>query len=57
MVFSAGFNFVILKDLIETADSKDRQKTSRLLKERVFPFLYGKTITSEEFLSSWNKSE
>ncbi len=55
--FSAGFNFVILKDLIETADSKDRQKTSRLLKERVFPFLYGKTITSEEFLSSWNKSE
>jgi len=51
--FSAGFNFVILKDLVETADSQERQETSRLLKEQVFPFLYGKTITSEEFLDSW----
>lgn len=53
--FSAGFNFVILEDLIETADSEKRQELSKLLKARVFPFLYGKTITSEEFLSSWGK--
>jgi nicotinamidase-related amidase len=53
--FSAGFNFVILKDLIETADNEERQELSRLLKARVFPFLYGKTITSEEFLNSWTK--
>jgi len=48
--FSAGFNFIILKDLIETADSQERQEISRLLKARVFPFLYGKTVTSDEFL-------
>ncbi len=53
--FSAGFNFIILKDLIETADNKERQETSRLLKARVFPFLYGKTIISKEFLDSWLK--
>ncbi|MFA5967435.1 MAG: isochorismatase family cysteine hydrolase [Patescibacteria group bacterium] len=53
--FSAGFNFVILKDLIETADSAERQEISRLLKNRVFPFLYGQTITSEEFSNSWVK--
>ena len=53
--FSAGFNFIILKDLIETADSEERQEISRLLKSRVFPFLYGKTITSADFLSSWAK--
>jgi len=53
--FSAGFNFVILRDLIETADNQERQETSRLLKKRVFPYLYGKTITSEEFLENWGK--
>lgn len=51
--FSAGFNFVILKDLIETADNQERQEISRLLKKRVFSSLYGKTITSEEFLTNW----
>jgi len=53
--FSLGFNFVILKDLIETGDGEEQQKTSELLKKRVFPFLYGKTITSEEFLKDWEK--
>jgi nicotinamidase-related amidase len=51
--FSRGFNFVILKDLVETGDGEERQKTSELLKKRVFPFLYGKTITSREFLDDW----
>ena len=51
--FSKGFNFVILKDLVETADNPERQDISKLLKTRVFPYLYGKTITSEEFLEEW----
>ncbi len=52
--FSKGFNFILLKDLIETADNKERQEISRLLKRRVFPFLYGKTITSKDFLNNLN---
>ncbi len=54
--FSKGFNFVILKDLIETADSEDRQRISEDIKNRVFPFLYGRTMNSEDFLNSWNKT-
>ncbi len=54
--FSKGFNFVILKDLIETADSEDRQRISEDIKNRIFPFLYGRTMNSEDFLSSWNKT-
>ena len=53
--FSKGFNFVMLKDLIETADSEERQRISIDIKDRIFPTLYGKTITSEEFLDNWNK--
>jgi len=51
--FSKGFNFVILKDLIEAMDAKKRQEISKSLKEYVFPVLYGKTINSKEFLSDW----
>lgn len=53
--FAQGFNFVMLKDLIETADSEERQRLSEDIKNRIFPFQYGKTITSEEFLESWKK--
>ena len=42
--FSAGFHFVMLADLIETTDDKERQELSALLKKRVFPLQYGKTI-------------
>lgn len=48
--FSKGFNFVILKDLIETTDDEKRQKLQELLIEFTFPKMYGKTITSEELL-------
>lgn len=48
--FSKGYNFVILKDLIETVDNETRQEIQRLLIEVTFPNLYGKTINSEEFL-------
>ena len=51
--FQAGFNFVILKDLIETTDIKKRQELQTYLIGYTFPFLYGKTITSKEFLDSW----
>ncbi|MFH1308529.1 MAG: isochorismatase family cysteine hydrolase [Patescibacteria group bacterium] len=49
--FSKGFNFIVLKDLIETVDNEERQEISKLLKKCVFPSLYGKTITSKEFLT------
>jgi len=48
--FAKGFNFVILKDLIETTDSSTRQELQKLLIEFTFPKMYGKTITSEELL-------
>ncbi|HBC44997.1 MAG: Isochorismatase family protein [Candidatus Collierbacteria bacterium GW2011_GWB1_45_35] len=48
--FSKGFNFVILKDLIETTDDEKRQRLQELLVSFTFPRLYGKTITSSELL-------
>jgi nicotinamidase-related amidase len=48
--FSKGYNFVILKDLIETTDSKTRQEIQRLLIDFTFPKMYGKTVTSKELL-------
>ncbi|MFH0846051.1 MAG: isochorismatase family cysteine hydrolase [Patescibacteria group bacterium] len=54
--FSKGFNFVMLRDLIETVDSEERQRISTDIKNRIFPSLYGKSITSEEFLESWKKN-
>lgn len=50
--FSKGYNFVILKDLVETTDSETRQYIQQLLLEYTFPVMYGKTITSLEFLNS-----
>lgn len=46
--FSKGFNFVILKDLVETTDSPTRQQIQELLFKFTFPAMYGKTITSNE---------
>ncbi|MBW3017806.1 isochorismatase family protein, partial [Candidatus Woesearchaeota archaeon] len=48
--FSKGFNFVILKDLIETTDEKIRQDLQNLMKKYVWPVMYGRTINSKEFL-------
>ena len=53
--FSRGYNFVILKDLIETTDVPDRQEIQKLLKKFIWPFMYGRTITSKTFLKSWKK--
>lgn len=48
--FSRGYNFIILEDLIETSDLKIRQETLKKLKEYTWPIMYGKTMTSKEFL-------
>ncbi|MFZ2663863.1 MAG: cysteine hydrolase [Patescibacteria group bacterium] len=48
--FSKGYNFIILKDLVETVDSEQRQRLQKLLLDLTFPKLYGRTVTSEEFL-------
>ena len=53
--FSKGYNFVILKDLIETTDSKTRQELQKYLKEFTWPIMYGRTLTSSEFLKAWKK--
>lgn len=50
--FSAGYNFIILKDLIETTDDKTRQKLQKLLKEYTWPTMYGKTIESKDFFKT-----
>lgn len=47
--FSSGYNFIILKDLIETTDVKIRQKLQKLLKEYTWPTMFGKTINSKDF--------
>jgi len=53
--FSRGYNFVILKDLIETTDKKVRQELCQYLVDYTFPILYGKTINAEELLENWSK--
>jgi len=53
--FSRGYNFVILKDLIETTDASNRQALQKILKKYTWPIMYGKTITSKEFLKFWKE--
>jgi nicotinamidase-related amidase len=53
--FSHGYNFVVLKDLIETTDVKIRQELCKYLIDFTFPIMYGKTITSQELINSWEK--
>jgi len=51
--FSKGYNFIMLKDLIETTDSNTRQELQIKLKEFTWPSMYGLTMNAEEFLRSW----
>ena len=53
--FSAGYNFIILKDLIETIDAKKRQDLQKLLKQYLWPINFGKTISSKQFLKIYDK--
>lgn len=52
--FSQGFNFVILKDLVETTDLPIRQELQKNLIEYTFPNLYGKTINSSDLFEDNN---
>ncbi len=49
--FSKGYNFFILKDLVETTDVKIRQGLQKLLKEFTWPIMFGKTIESKKISS------
>jgi len=49
--FSKGYNLVFLKDLIETADRKEKQELQKLLKKYAWPKMFGKTINSKEFFT------
>ncbi|MFZ2193724.1 MAG: isochorismatase family cysteine hydrolase [Candidatus Moraniibacteriota bacterium] len=53
--FQKGFNFIILKDLVETTDVKKRQNLQKHLIDYTFPMLYGKTVTSKDFLDNWDE--
>lgn len=50
--FSRGYNFIILKDLIETADRPIKQAHQKILKDYTWSKMFGKTITSKEFLEN-----
>lgn len=52
--FSKGFNFTILKDLVETTDIPARKQIQELLFKFTFPIMYGKVITSKELLQEPN---
>jgi len=51
--FSRGYNFVLIRDLIETTDVAIRQELSEQLKNYTFPIMYGRTMDSGEFIKSF----
>ena len=51
--FQAGLSLVILKDLVETTDVQGNQEIQKHLIKYTFPLMYGKTVTSGDFLNSW----
>ncbi len=46
--FSNEYNYIILKDLIETSDVRVRQDLQKLLKKYTWPVMFGKTISSSK---------
>lgn len=53
--FSKGYNFIVLKDLVETTDSNTRQEIQKHLLEFTFPYMFARVTTSEDFLKTWNE--
>jgi len=47
--FSKGYNYLILKDLVETTDLPIRQRLIKIMREFYWPMLYGKTINAKSF--------
>ena len=48
--FSKGYNFVILRDMVETTDLLVRQRLQKDLLGYLLPMQYGRVMTGEEFL-------
>lgn len=46
--FSKGYNFIILKDLVETTDASVRQRLQKIMIEYLWPMMYGKTIEAKD---------
>jgi biuret amidohydrolase len=49
--FSRGYNFVLLRDLIETTDEPDRQALQTQLMSYTFPVMYGTVMESTEMFA------
>jgi len=55
--FSKGYNFIILKNLVETTDVAIRQRLQKIFREYLWPINYGKTIDSKSFFDFVSISE
>jgi len=55
--FASGYSLVMLKDLIETTDVSIRQKIQEGLKKYTWPYTYGDTINSDNFLKYWSNEK
>lgn len=55
--FSKGYNFIILEDLVETTDKKERQKIKNLLIKNTWRYMYGKIETSDSLLKQLKLNE
>ncbi|MBU0757693.1 MAG: isochorismatase family protein, partial [Nanoarchaeota archaeon] len=55
--FSKGYNFFILKDLIETTDLKIRQELKEKLIRFTWPVMFGRTIESDELFEYVKQDE
>ena len=53
--FSKGYNFIVLKDLVETTDLQVRQRLAKDLLSYTIPMQYGRVMLSSEFLKEQQK--
>lgn len=51
--FSKGYNFVVLRDLVETTDVPIRQNIQKELLDHTFPYLFARVVNANELLESW----
>src|SRR3989344_2050114 len=49
--FSQGYNYLILRDLVETTDLPIRQGLIKIMRKFYWPMLYGKTIYANSFFN------
>lgn len=55
--FSCGYRLVILENLIETTDVKQRQEILSNFKKYTWPFMYRHILTSDGFLNYWKNEK